>query len=117
MTSKGARGRRFAGRLAPDAAAVNASIAFDRRLLPFYVAASIAHARMVAAQGNIPAADAQAIGAGVEDVRGKLERGELAFDAELEDVEMNVEARLADAIGEPGRRLHTARSRNDQVAT
>ena len=117
MSAKGARGRRFEGRLAPDAAALNASIGFDWRLLPFDVAGSIAHARMLARQGIIPVADAERIVAGLVEVEGKLERGELTFDAELEDIHMNVEARLTDAIGEPGRRLHTARSRNDQVAT
>jgi len=120
MTSdgpKGARGRRFAGALDPAAAALNASVGFDRRLLRHDVDGSIAHARMLAARGLIAAADADLIATGLERVRDQLEAGELAWDAALEDVHMNVEARLIDAIGDAGRRLHTGRSRNDQVAT
>src|SRR5687768_12254072 len=113
---KGARGRRFEGALDPDAAALNASIAFDHRLLPYDVAGSIAHAEMLAAQGLISIEDASAITAGLRRVEAKLAAGELAWDAALEDVHMNVEARLVDEIGEAGRRLHTGRSRNDQVA-
>jgi argininosuccinate lyase len=114
---KGARGRRFAGALDPAAAALNASVGFDHRLLAHDVDGSIAHARMLAAQGLISPADADAIAAGLVAVRDKLAAGELAWDAALEDVHMNVEARLIDAIGDAGRRLHTGRSRNDQVAT
>ncbi|HUJ62685.1 MAG TPA: argininosuccinate lyase [Kofleriaceae bacterium] len=115
--SKGARGRRFEGALDPDAAALNASIAFDRRLLPHDVAGSIAHAEMLAARGIISAADARAITDGLRRVERELASGALAWDEALEDVHMNVEAALVDAIGDAGRRLHTARSRNDQVAT
>ncbi len=114
---KGARGRRFEGALDPVAAAVNASVAFDHRLLPHDVAGSIAHAEMLAAQGIISAADAQAITDGLRRVEQRLASGELSWDEALEDVHMNVEARLIDEIGDAGRRLHTARSRNDQVAT
>ena len=114
---KGARGRRFEGALDPAAAALNASIGFDRRLLPHDVEGSIAHAEMLAAQGLISAEDAAAIAAGLRSVAQRLAAGELAWDEALEDVHMNVEARLIDEIGEAGRRLHTARSRNDQVAT
>ncbi len=114
---KGARGRRFEGALDPVAAEINASFDFDRRLLPHDVAGSTAHAEMLAAQGIISAADAEAIGKGLAEVAGKLEAGELPWKAELEDVHMNVEANLIDSIGEAGRRLHTGRSRNDQVAT
>jgi argininosuccinate lyase len=115
--AKGARGRRFTGALAPDAAEVNSSVAFDHRLLRHDVAGSTAHARMLARQGIIPAEDAEQIAAGLAQVAGALERGEARWDPALEDVHMNVEARLIDAVGEAGRRLHTARSRNDQVAT
>jgi argininosuccinate lyase len=115
--AKGARGRRFAGALAPDAAEVNASVGFDWRLLPHDVAGSTAHARMLARQGIIPAGDAERIAEGLVQVAGALERGETPWDPALEDVHMNVEARLTAAVGEAGRRLHTARSRNDQVAT
>jgi argininosuccinate lyase len=114
---KGARGRRFEGALDPAAAALNASIAFDRRLLPHDVAGSIAHAEMLAVQGLISRDDAAAIVSGLRRVARRLADGELSWDAALEDVHMNVEARLIDEIGDAGRRLHTARSRNDQVAT
>jgi len=114
---KGARGRRFEGALDPVAAALNASIGFDRRLLPHDVAGSIAHAEMLAAQGLISRDDATAIVGGLRSVAARLASGELTWDAALEDVHMNVEARLIEEIGDAGRRLHTARSRNDQVAT
>jgi len=114
---KGARGRRFEGALDPAAAALNASIAFDRRLLPHDVAGSIAHAEMLAARGLISPEDAAAIAAGLRKVAARLASGELAWDPALEDVHMNVEARLIEEIGDAGQRLHTARSRNDQVAT
>src|SRR5690242_15041447 len=104
---KGARGRRFAGALDPAAAALNASVGFDHRLLVHDVDGSIAHARMLAAQGLISTADADAIAAGLGAVRDRLASGELAWDAALEDVHMNVEARLIEAIGDAGRRLHT----------
>ncbi len=114
---KGARGKRFSEGLDPAAARMNASVAFDHRLLPFDVAGSIAHAEMLAAKGLISEADAKAIIAGLRRVETRLATGELAWDDALEDVHMNVEARLVDDIGDAGRRLHTARSRNDQVAT
>jgi argininosuccinate lyase len=114
---KGARGRRFDGALDPLAAELNASIDFDQRLLPHDVAGSIAHAEMLAAQKLISAEDLRAIVDGLRRVEQQLAAGELPWDAALEDVHMNVEARLIDQIGDAGRRLHTARSRNDQVAT
>jgi argininosuccinate lyase len=114
---KGARGRRFEGALDPIAAALNASVGFDRRLLPHDVAGSIAHAEMLAAQGLISTGDVRQIIDGLRSVEARLGSGELAWDEALEDVHMNVEARLIDEIGDAGRRLHTARSRNDQVAT
>jgi argininosuccinate lyase len=114
---KGARGRRFEGALDPIAAQMNASIGFDRRLLPYDVAGSIAHAEMLAARGIISVADAELITAGLKRVEARLTAGELSWDEALEDVHMNVEARLIEDIGDAGRRLHTGRSRNDQVAT
>jgi len=114
--TKGARSRRFEGGLAAVAQAMNASVAFDHRLLAHDVAGSTAHAQMLAAVGVISADDAAAIATGLADVSGQLDRGEVAWDPALEDVHMNVEARLIDAIGDAGRRLHTGRSRNDQVA-
>jgi len=114
---KGARGRRFEGLLDPVAAQMNASIDFDHRLLPHDVAGSIAHAEMLAARGLITAEDATAITTGLRTVEAELASGTLSWDEALEDVHMNVEARLIDDIGDAGRRLHTGRSRNDQVAT
>jgi len=113
----GGRGARFAGAMDPAAAALNASVDFDRRLLRDDVRGSQAHARMLAAVGLIGADDAQRIVAGLEQVAAEFERGERRMDPALEDVHMNVESRLIELIGDAGRRLHTARSRNDQVAT
>ncbi len=113
----GGRGARFQTAMDPAAAALNASIDFDRRLLRDDVRGSQAHARMLAAVGLITPADAEAIVDGLETVAGEFERGERKLDPAMEDIHMNVESRLIELIGEPGRRLHTARSRNDQVAT
>jgi argininosuccinate lyase len=114
--TKGARSRRFEGGMAPSAQAMNASVAFDRRLLEHDVRGSTAHARMLAARGLVSAADADAIAAGLARVQARLAAGLLPWDPALEDVHMNVEARLIEDIGDAGRRLHTGRSRNDQVA-
>jgi argininosuccinate lyase len=113
----GGRGARFAGAMDPAAAALNASVDFDRRLLDDDVRGSQAHARMLAAVGLITAADAEAIVAGLDRVRAEIASGALPLRAALEDIHMNIETRLTEIVGEPGRRLHTARSRNDQVAT
>src|SRR5262245_48921899 len=113
----GGRGARFAVALDPAAASLNASSHFDNRLLNDDVRGSQAHARMLAARGLISAADADAIVAGLDRVCQEFISHERELDPALEDVHMNVEARLIELIGEPGRRLHTARSRNDQVAT
>lgn len=115
--SKGARGGRFAEALDPEAAELNASIGFDWRLLPHDIAGSIAHARMLARQGILSPQDADRIIAGLREVEEDFKQGRTSLSAELEDIHMNVEARLIEKIGEPGGRLHTARSRNDQVAT
>jgi argininosuccinate lyase len=96
---------------------INASIDFDRRLWAQDIAGSEAHARMLAACGIISEADRDAILKGLARIRGEIERGEFVFRPELEDIHLNIEARLTELIGEPGRKLHTARSRNDQVAT
>jgi argininosuccinate lyase len=110
-------GGRFAA--APDAlmTAINASIGFDQRLYAQDIAGSQAHAAMLARQGIISAADAVAIRDGLDTIRGEIEAGSFAFSEALEDIHMNVEARLKALVGEPAGRLHTARSRNDQVAT
>ncbi len=109
-------GGRFAQ--APDAVmtAINASIGFDRRLAREDVAGSRAHVAMLAARGVVSQADAAAIDAGLAQVLAEIEAGSFAFSEALEDIHMNVEARLAELIGAPAGRLHTARSRNDQVA-
>ncbi len=102
----------------PDAImeAINASIGFDKRLAPQDIAGSRAHAAMLAATGIITQEDAQAIDTGLAQVLAEIEAGEFTFSTALEDIHMNVEARLRDIIGAPAGRLHTARSRNDQVA-
>ncbi|MEL6681017.1 MAG: argininosuccinate lyase [Pseudomonadota bacterium] len=109
-------GGRFAA--GPDAImeAINASIGFDQRLASQDIAGSRAHAAMLAATGIITDKDAEAIREGLITVLSEIETGEFPFSAALEDIHMNVEARLKDMIGEPAGRLHTARSRNDQVA-
>ena len=97
--------------------AFTASIDFDRRLYREDIAGSIAHARMLARQGIIPAADAEAIVAGLEAIRDDIEAGRFAFRSDREDIHLNIEAALAERIGPTAGRLHTARSRNDQIAT
>ena len=103
----------------PDAImeAINASIGFDQRLYAQDIRGSRAHAAMLAAQGIISDKDAEAIREGLLTVLSEIEGGNFPFSTALEDIHMNVEARLKAIIGEPAGRLHTARSRNDQVAT
>jgi argininosuccinate lyase len=110
-------GGRFAA--GPDAImeAINASIGFDRRLAPQDIAGSKAHAAMLADTGIISDSDAAAIREGLDTILSEIEDGRFAFRTELEDIHMNVEARLRELVGETAGRLHTARSRNDQVAT
>jgi len=95
---------------------INASIGFDQRLAPQDIRGSIAHAEMLAAQGIITKGDARDIVKGLAAVRSEIERGELKWSRALEDVHMNVESRLKEIVGPAAGRLHTARSRNDQVA-
>ena len=97
--------------------ALNASIHFDRRLYRQDVAGSKAHAAMLASCGIISDADAEAITTGLDRVAAEIEAGTVSFSADLEDIHMNIESRLHELIGEPAGRLHTGRSRNDQVAT
>lgn len=92
------------------------SLSFDRRLFRQDIRGSMAHARMLAKQGILTAAEAEAILQGLTEIQAELEAGTFVFDPALEDIHMAVEARLIAKIGEPGRKLHTARSRNDQVA-
>jgi argininosuccinate lyase len=95
---------------------INASIAFDQKMAPQDIAGSKAHVAMLAAQGIVTAEDAAKITAGLDQVAAEIEAGKLTFSTALEDIHMNVEARLAEVIGPAAGRLHTARSRNDQVA-
>jgi argininosuccinate lyase len=96
---------------------INASISFDQRLHAQDIAGSIAHATMLGEQGIIPKADVREIVKGLKAIAKDIEAGDFTFSTALEDIHMNVEAALKDRIGEPAGRLHTARSRNDQVAT
>ena len=109
-------GGRFA--TGPDAImqAINASIGFDQRLYAQDIAGSRAHVAMLAATGILSDSDAKAIGEGLLTVLSEIEAGKFAFRVELEDIHLNIEARLTELIGDAGKRLHTARSRNDQVA-
>ena len=116
-TSNAMWGGRFAA--GPDAImeAINASIGFDKRLAAQDIAGSRAHAAMLAATGIISDSDAEAMREGLLTVLSEIETGRFEFSTALEDIHMNVEARLKEIIGEPAGRLHTGRSRNDQVAT
>ncbi len=96
---------------------INASIDIDRRLWREDIAGSKAHSDMLSAAGIIASDDNQAIQKGLDQIAGEIERGEFTFSKALEDIHMNIEARLKEIIGAPAGRLHTARSRNDQVAT
>jgi argininosuccinate lyase len=104
---------------APDAIMeeINASIGFDQRLFAQDIKGSLAHAKMLAEQGIISKSDAAEIRRGLEKVQAEIESGAFTFSRGLEDIHMNVEQRLKDLIGPAAGRLHTARSRNDQVAT
>lgn len=113
----GGRGARFSQAMDPASAALNASIDFDRRLLRDDVRGSQAHARMLAQVGLISEDDASTIARGLEEAAQEIADGRVALDPALEDIHMNLEHRLTQLVGEPGRRLHTARSRNDQVST
>ena len=97
--------------------AINASIDFDKRLGPEDVESSLAHADMLGATGILNVSDVSAIKEGLQEILSEFNSGEFQFSADLEDIHMNIEARLKDKIGSPAGRLHTARSRNDQVAT
>src|SRR5262245_25523481 len=96
---------------------INASVGFDKALAPYDISASKAHAAMLGERGIVSKEDARKIAAGLDRVMGEIESGAFQFSRALEDVHMNVESRLKELIGQPAARLHTARSRNDQVAT
>ncbi len=110
-------GGRFAGGPAQIMEEINASVDVDRRLWREDTEGSKAHAAMLSSAGIITAADAVAIASGLDKIADEIESGAFVFSTALEDVHMNIEARLKQLIGEPAARLHTARSRNDQVAT
>ncbi|MGD0187870.1 MAG: argininosuccinate lyase [Roseiarcus sp.] len=109
-------GGRFASGPAEIMEEINASIDFDRKLAMQDIAGSQAHVAMLARQGVVSPADAEAIAAGLAQVKGEIEAGVFTYSRALEDIHMNVEKRLADIVGPAAGRLHTARSRNDQVA-
>lgn len=103
--------------LDPLALRYTASVNYDQRLYRYDIAASIAHARMLGKQGIIPAGDAEAIIQGLEEIRKEIDEGRFTFRQELEDIHLNIEVQLRERIGDAAARLHTARSRNDQIAT
>ncbi len=119
MTDKNANkmwGGRFEMSPAELMVEINASIGFDKAMAPQDIRGSKAHAEMLAAQGVISKADAREILKGLDQVRAEIEAGTFEFQVKLEDIHLNVESRLTEIIGDAGKRLHTARSRNDQVA-
>jgi argininosuccinate lyase len=109
-------GGRFSGDTAPLVERYTCSVGFDSRLCAQDIAGSKAHAAMLARQGIISEADRDAIVAGLEQIRGEIESGAFVWRQDLEDVHMNIEHRLTELVGAPGQKLHTGRSRNDQVA-
>ncbi len=120
MTGRKARelwGGHFDADPAPLMTRINASIDVDRRLWREDLEGSRAHARMLAACGILSEEEVKAILAGLDTIAREIEEGRFKFRPELEDIHLHIEARLIELVGEPGRKLHTARSRNDQVAT
>jgi argininosuccinate lyase len=109
-------GGRFAEGPSAIMAAINASIGFDRKMWRQDIQGSLAHAAMLRHVGIISAEDEAAIRGGLAKIAARIEAGDFPFDDALEDIHMNIEARLTETIGEAGKRLHTGRSRNDQVA-
>jgi argininosuccinate lyase len=97
--------------------AFTASVAFDQRLYRYDIRGSIAHANMLAHVGVLTSAERDAIVDGLQQIESEIDAGQFAWSVQLEDVHMNIEARLIDRIGDVGKKLHTGRSRNDQVAT
>ena len=110
-------GARFTGSPAEIMRRINASIDFDKRLYAEDIAGSKAHCAMLVAQSILSPEDGAAITAGLDQIKSEIESGSFSYSAEREDIHMNIEARLAELIGPAAGRLHTARSRNDQVAT
>jgi argininosuccinate lyase len=110
-------GGRFTGSTDAFVEAFTASVGFDQRLARHDIQGSKAHAGMLARIGVLTEAERAAIAAGLDEILAEIERGDFAWSVQLEDVHMNIEARLTQRIGETGKKLHTGRSRNDQVAT
>jgi argininosuccinate lyase len=110
-------GGRFGGGPDDIMEEINASISFDQRLFAQDIRGSLAHAQMLVKQGIISAEDGKAIAQGLEQIEAEINAGDFTFSRALEDIHMNIEARLGEIIGAAAGRLHTARSRNDQVAT
>ncbi len=108
---------RFKEAVDPRVGEFTASVSFDRRLALFDIEGSLAHARMLGARGIIARRDVAAIKRGLERIRREIESGKFVWSVQAEDVHLNIEKRLTALIGDAGKRLHTARSRNDQVAT
>ncbi len=117
VTANAQWGGRFAGGPSAIMREINASIGFDKAMWRQDIAGSLAHAAMLAKVGIISATDETEIRNGLTEIGREIEAGTFVFDDALEDIHMNIEARLSERIGEAGKRLHTARSRNDQVAT
>ena len=115
-TSNQMWGGRFAAGPSAIMEAINASIGFDRKLYAQDIRGSLAHARMLAQTGIISADDQNKIADGLNTILSEIEEGRFVFSRQLEDIHMNIESRLAELIGPAAGRLHTARSRNDQVA-
>src|SRR5262245_16316869 len=110
-------GGRFSGGTDARVEAFTESISYERRLYPYDVRASQAHARMLADVGLLTADEAERICAALDAIAGEIERGEMPFRTELEDVHTHIERALIDRLGDIGRKLHTGRSRNNQVVT
>ena len=117
MTDKKLWAGRFSEPTDSFVEAFTASVEFDQRLAPYDIQSSMAHANMLAKQGILTADERDAIIAGLERILAQIEAGEFDWSVALEDVHMNVEAALTETIGDAGKKLHTGRSRNDQVAT
>ena len=110
-------GGRFAGGPSQLMTNINASITYDKAMYKQDIAGSLAHATMLAGQNIISSDDLDAICTGLAAIEKEIDAGVFEFSDALEDIHMNIESRLAELTGDPARRLHTARSRNDQVAT
>ena len=108
-------GGRFAKSAAESVRNFTESISYDRRLYKHDIQGSQAHARMLAKAGIIPAASAEAICAELDHIRERIEKGDFNYSSELEDIHMHIESALIEKLGDEGARVHTARSRNDQV--